>query len=155
MSTTQNTSIKIPLAIKISNCDENKFRNIVYNFIERIANEVSLYDDDDDNNDFNLSASAFRHIELQLQARRIEKALQLCITKIRLVFFVSQLIEHHSDHLKLYFQPLDVERLEKFAQRWFKSDVDSLNSDFNVDLNDCLDAANKTGFKVKIDSVIS
>lgn len=151
MSLTQNESNGIPQAVKISNCDETKFRNIVYDFIERIANEVTLYDD---NSEFNLSASAFRHIELQIQARRIEKALQLCITKIRLVFFVSQLIEYQRDHLKLFFQPLDAERIEKFAQKWFKPKLDHLNSDFNADLNHCLDVADRTDIKIKVQSVI-
>lgn len=149
MSLTRNTSNEILLAVKIS--IEDKFRNILYDFIERIANEVSLYDD---NSEFNLSASAFSHIELQIQARRIEKALQLCITKIRLVFFVFQLIEYQRDHLKLFFQPPDAERIVKFAQKWFGPDSDRVNGDFNADLNQCLDAADRTDIKINVQSVI-
>lgn len=152
MSLNQNISNEVPLAMDISNCDENKFRTIVYDFIERIAAEISLFDDDKDA--FNLSASSFRHIELRIQARRIEKILQLCIAQIHLIFFVSQLIEHQCDHLTLFFQPLDAERIKKFAKKWFHSDLDPLNSAFNVDLSECLDAANRTNSKFKVNSVI-
>lgn len=152
MSLSQSISNEFPLAVNISNCDENKFRNIVYEFIERIANEVSLFDDD--NNEFNLSATAFRHIELQIQARRIEKILQLCITQIRLVFFISQLIKYQRDNLKLFFQSQDIDRIEKFAKKCFDSELDPLNMNFNVDLNECLDAANRTDIKIKVNYVI-
>lgn len=152
MSLNQNVLNEVPLAMDISNCDENKFRTIVYDFIERIAAEISLFDDDTDA--FNLSASAFRHIELRIQARRIEKTLQLCIAQIRLIFFVSQLIEHQCDHLTLLFQPLDAECIKKFAKKWSQSNLDPLNRDFNIDLNECLDAANRTDSKFKVNSVI-
>lgn len=147
----RDTSIEIPFAVESSNCNENKFRNIVYEFIERIAKEVSFYDND---SELNISASVFRHIESQIQAQRIKKVLQLCISKIRLVFFVSQLIEYQRDHLKLLFQPPDVECIENFAQKWIEMDFDhDSNGDFNADLNHCLDAADRTDNKIKIQSV--
>lgn len=152
MSLNSNTSNEVALAVKFSNCDENKFRNIVYDFIERIANEISLFADD--SNEFDLSASAFHHIELQIQAGRIEKALQLCIAKIRLVSIISQLIEYQCDHLKLLFQPHDVECIENFAEKWFESDLEPMNSDFIIDLNQCLDVADRTDAKFKENAVI-
>ena len=150
MSLKRSTSIKIPAAVKILNRDGNQFQNIVYDFIERITNELLLYDD---NSEFDLSASAFRQIELQIQAQRIEKVLELCISKIRLVFFVSQLNENQRDHLTLFFQPLEVECITNFNRKWFGSDINPLNSDFNVDLNKCLNAANRTDIKIKAQSV--
>lgn len=141
------------LDLEIPNCDENKFQKIVFEFIERIASELSLFAAD--NNEFDLSANAFRQIELQIQARRIEKALQACIEKIRAIFFISQLIEYQCDHLKLYFQPKDVECIENFAKKWFESDFDAINSDFIVDLNKCLDVANQTDMKFKEKTVNS
>lgn len=152
MSLNPSTSNEAALAVKFANCDDSKFRNIVYDFIERIANEISLFAVD--SNEFDLSASAFRHIELQIQARRIEKALQICIAKIRLVFIVSQLIEYQCDHLKLFFQPPDVECIENFAKKWFESDLDPRNSDFIVDLNECLEAADRTETNFKGSTVI-
>lgn len=151
MSLSRDTSIEILSSVKSSICDDNKFRNIVYEFVERVAKEVSFYDDD---SDLETSASAFRHIELQIQAQRIEKLMKDSISKIRLVFFVSQCIENQRDHLKLFFQPLDIERIENFVRKWIEPEQDPLNAEFNVDLNHCLDAAYRNDIKIKIQSVI-
>lgn len=151
MSRNRNTLVEAPLAVKISTCDEKKFRKIVYEFIERIAHEVSMYNDDFE---FNLSASAFRHIELRIQAERIEKVLQLCISKIHSVFFVSQLIEYQRDHLKLFFTAPDAEYIGKFAKKWLRSESDPSITDFNAELNQCLDAVDRTNIKTSIGLVI-
>lgn len=140
--------------IGIPNCDTNNFQNIVFDFIERIAKEVAVFDC---GNEFNLSESAFRHIELQIQAQRIEKVLQLCISKIRSVFVISQLVEDQRDHLKLFLEPSDVKRIENFAKKWFRELSESnqwTGVEFNIDLNQCLSTAEQTDIKFKMQLVI-
>lgn len=138
--------------IEIPTGDENNFQHIVFDFIERIAKEVSLFDQD---SELNLSESAFRHIELQIQAQRIEKVLRLCISAIRSVFVVSQLIECQRDRLKLFFEPQDVECIGNLAQKWFGFEPNPLTTEFMAALNQCLDIAHRTNIASKIQLVIS
>lgn len=114
--------------------DDEKFGEIVFEFIERIGKEAIFYD----NYEPNINANDFKHIEMQIQAQRIEKVLNLCIYKIERIFNLSELIEYYIDHLKLFFSREDAEKIEKFAGKWSDVTVDPTNSAFNSDMNECI-----------------
>lgn len=113
-------------------CDDLKFREVVFEFIERIGTF-------DENYEPNISANDFRHIELQIQAKRVGKVLELCISKIRLVFYLSHLIEHQRDHLILYFSTDEARRIEVFSENWSHG----AGSVTSSDLNRCLDIVDR------------
>ncbi|XP_055311486.1 dynein regulatory complex protein 10-like [Sitodiplosis mosellana] len=116
--------------------DDSYFCQVVFELIERIGREVAFYEDYESN----ISAKDFKHIELQIQAQRIEKILDLCIAKIPLVFYISSLIEQPRDHhLKLLFSRRDAQQIEQFTQKWSNLTADASNIDFIADLNVCLD----------------
>lgn len=121
----------------------------MYDFIERIGREISMYDDGESS----ISASDFKHIELQIQAKRVEKVLQLCINQIRLIFVLSHLIEHQRDHFKLLFAREDAKLMEEFAQKWLQFMPDPSNPEFNAELNQCLIIMDGTDMKWKIQKV--
>lgn len=115
--------------------DDRHFRQIVFDFIDRIGKEIVLYNDYESN----LSANDFKHIELQVHAQRVQKVLKLCIEKIRLIFYVSHLIQHQSDHLMLLFSLDDAQFIENFGQKWFHSVIDSSDNKFISELSRCFD----------------
>lgn len=123
--------------------NDKKFREIVYDFIERIAREVSMYEDGEST----INSDDFKHIELQIQARRVEKVLKLCISKVELIFLLSYLIEHQCDHLALLFERQDAQRIEAFAQKSLHSLPDP------SELNDCLNAVDKADIQWKFQKV--
>lgn len=117
-----------------SNCDNSKFREVVFNFIERIEKELSFYEDYEPK----FSANDFKRIELQIQAQRIEKVLELCITKVQLAFHFSHLMQHQRDHFKLLFPRHNALALEQFSEKWFNSVLDLSSQEFTADLFKCL-----------------
>lgn len=155
MSTCSSFIAEIPSMSKFDaniNDDNNeKFREIVYDFIERIAREVSVYED----SDFILSANNFRHIELQIQAKRVENILKLCISKIQQVFYLSYLIEHQCDHLTLFLARNDADHVARFAQKWLNSVSNPKSYEFNEELKNCLNIVNEAHSKWKSPKVIN
>lgn len=127
-------------------CDQKMFCDIVFDFIERIVREASVYED----NSCSFDANDFRHIEYQIQAKRIEKVLQLCISKIHQVFILSHLIVNQRDHLKLLFDRKDAQQIEKFAENCFDAAPDPTNHEFETQLNRCLDATERTNKEFKM-----
>lgn len=119
--------------------DDEKFCEVVFEFIERIGKEVTLYE----NYGPKISENDFRHIEMQIQAERVEMILKLCIKKINLIIFLSTLIEHKRDYLKLLFMREHGQKIEQFAQKWFDQTVHGSKVEFNSDLNECLDILGK------------
>lgn len=119
--------------------DDEQFRGVVFEFIERIGREVSLYDDYEPN----INAINFKHIEMQIQAQRIQKVLDLCIDKIKRVFYLFDLIEHYNDEVKLLFSKEDAEKIEYFSRKWFEGTIDSSNTGFNSDLYQCIEILEK------------
>lgn len=130
--------------------EDEKFREVVFEFIERIGKETSTYECYEPN----INANDFKHIELQIQAKRVEKVLELCIDQIKLVFVLSFLIQHQSDYLILYMSSDNARLIEIFSNRWFNgTTVKVNNNEFETDLNRCLDIVkgcqmNKQKFKV-------
>lgn len=120
--------------------NNDNFCSVVFEFIERIGREVAFYEDYESN----ISAKDFKHIELKIQAERIEKILELCISKIQLIFYLSNLIEEQRDHLKLLFSQHDAQRIEQFIQKWSNLMADTSNYDFISNLNTCLDIVEKS-----------
>lgn len=120
--------------------DDQQFREIVFEFIERIGKEVCFYE----NYDPSTSASDFKHIELQIQAQRVGKVLELCISKIKLVFDLSYLFEHQHSHLILYFHQNDAKAIELFFEKWVYGMADATSNEFKSDLNRCLDIIDRT-----------
>lgn len=117
-----------------SNCDNNKFREVVFDFIERIGKELPLYEDSEPK----FGASEFKQIELQIQAQRIEKVLELCVAKIRLAFHLSHLMQHQSDHLKLLLARDSALAIEQFSEKWLNTVHDFSGQEFTADLYQCL-----------------
>lgn len=153
MSSGSSFTIEIPSMSNIdanAHADDKKFREIVFDFIERIAREVSMYEDGEST----ISANDFKHIELQIQAQRVENVLKLCISKIQCIFLLSYLIEHQYDHLTLLFPRQDAQRIKTFAQKWLHSIPDSSDRRFNAELNDCLNAVDKADIQWKSQKVI-
>lgn len=120
------------------NLDDTYFQQVVFEFIQRIGREVALYEDYEPN----ISANDFKRIELQIQAQRVEKILDLCIAEIPLVFSLSSLIEQ-PDHLKLLLSQRDAQKIEQLTQKWLYSIPDTSNSELNADLNLCLNIVGK------------
>lgn len=145
-------SILNELTSSNSTCDEKKFHEIVFNFIERIEREITLYDDDGDSN---ISENDFRHIELQVQAKRVEYVLKQCIEKVRLVFILSHVIEHQIDQFELILTRDDTEHMENFVHKWFKSVLNSANPEFHAELKQCLTIADRIDLKRNIEKVSS
>lgn len=119
--------------------ETNSFHLVVFEFIERIGRDVSVYEDYESK----FSAKDFQHIELQIQAQRIEKILNLCIEKIPLAFHLFYLIEQQRDHLNLLFAKQDAQKIQKFIQKWSQSKDAISNSQLLSDLNVCLDIVKK------------
>lgn len=120
------------------NSDDTYFHQVVFEFIQRIGREVTFYEDYESN----ISANDFKRIELQIQAQRVEKILNLCIAKIPLIFSLFSLIEQ-SDHLRLLFSRQDAQKIEQLTQKWSHSMPDTSNGEFIADLNLCLDIVGK------------
>lgn len=123
-----------------TDCEDEKFREVVFEFIERIGKETSTYECYEPN----INANDFKHIELQIQAKRVEKVLELCINQIKLVFILSFLIEHQNDYLILYMSSDNARLIEIFSKRWFNGTTDEVHgNEFETDLNRCLDIVNE------------
>lgn len=120
------------------NSNDAHFHQVVFEFIQRIGRNVTFYEDYESN----ISANDFKRIELEIQAQRVEKILDLCIAKIPLIFSLSNLIEQ-SDCLKLLFAQQDAQKMEQLTLKWSHSMPDTSNCEFIGDLNSCLDIVGK------------
>lgn len=129
-----------------TDCDDHNFKEVVFEFIERIGKEVFFYE----NYEPNIAANDFKHIELQIQAKRVAKVLELCVRKIGLVFILSPLIEHQNDHLILYFSNDNANVIKLFSEKWHHGTTDNVtNHEFDVDLNRCLDIIDGSQIKTE------
>lgn len=119
--------------------DDDKFAEIVGEFIERIGTEVSLYE----MYGSSISENDFQLIEMQIKAERIENILKMCIKKVNLVIYLSSLIEYRKDALKLLFARKHAQRIEQFSRRCFNQLKFTPYTEFNSDLDECLDILGK------------
>lgn len=132
----QDKSLDSPATSVIdkNDCDDRHFRQVVFDIIERIGKEI-VYKDYESN----ISANDYKHIELKLHAQRVENVLEWCIEQIKLIFYLSHFIGYQSGHLMLFFANNDAKQIEKFAEKWANSTIDTSNdNEFISDLNRCL-----------------
>lgn len=134
-----------------TDCDDQNFKEVVFEFIERIGKEVSFYE----NYEPNIAANDFKHIELQIQAKRVAKVLELCVRKIGLVFILSHFIKHQNDHLILYFSNDNANLIKLFSEKWHHGTTDNaMIYEFDMDLNRCLDIIDGSQIKTEKFTVI-
>lgn len=114
----------------------SNFNETVRELIERIELESLIYQDPTQN----INSDSLKHIDLELQAQRIQKVLEMCINEISMVFLLSYFVSNNVDTT---FLPCKMENQIKFTQKWFHTSNSHLSNDFNKELNKCLDNANE------------
>lgn len=126
--------------------ENGKFRDFVFEFIQRLEAESSVYED----YECTVTSADFTRIELQLQTERIERILDLCIQRIQLVFHLSYLIDCRPDDLAILFAPTDSKQIERMSTEWEQfSPTNTMNSVFQSSLNNCLDIVEHNSIKWK------